>query len=53
MSLYIKLLIALIVAGVGLGSYYGYTKYQEKQEAQKTNDLREKILSAPTIKGVN
>lgn len=52
MSLYIKLLIALIVAGAGLGGYYGYTKYQEKQEVQKANDVKEKIMNAPHIKGI-
>lgn len=53
MSLYMKVLIALVVAGAGIGGYYGYSKHQETKDAQKTNDLREKILSAPTIKGVN
>lgn len=52
MSLYIKVLIAAIIAGAGIGGYYGYTKYQEKQEVQKTNDVREKILNAPHIKGI-
>lgn len=52
MSLYMKILIAIILAGVGAGGYYGFSKYQEKQEAQKANEVKEKIMNAPHIKGI-
>ena len=32
MSLYIKLLITLIIAGTIGGGYYAYTQYQQKQQ---------------------
>jgi predicted RNase H-related nuclease YkuK (DUF458 family) len=52
MAIYTKLLVALMLAGIGVGGYYGYTKYQENQEVQKTNNIREKIMNAPHIKGI-
>ena len=52
MSLYIKLLIALIVAGAVGGGYYVYTQSQEKQEIQKTRDMENKILNAKPRTGI-
>ena len=44
MNLYMKILIAIILAGVGAGGYYGYTKYQETQAIQKAQELEGKKL---------
>lgn len=52
MSLYFKLLIALIVAGTVGGGYYAYTQYQEKQEVKKTRDMESKILNAKPRTGI-
>lgn len=52
MNLIIKLLITFMTIVLGSGAYYFYNQQQEKQEVQKSQDIREKIWNAPHTKGI-
>ncbi len=47
-----KILIGLVVAGVGIGSYYAYSQYQEKQSIEKSQKLPNRINEGTLTKGV-
>lgn len=52
MSLFIKLLIALIIAGTAGGGYYAYTQYQEKHSIEKNQKLPNRINEGTLTKGI-